>query len=97
MVVLRNLSVILIAVDMFLLVLVPLLVLGALVYGLAWLRRHENLPSWLKLAQAYTSLGQGYVDLAMAAIVRPFLFVHSTLAMVQRWLGVKVETGGDDQ
>ena len=97
MAVLRDLSIILIAVEAFLIALMPVVVFGALVYGLWWLQRHKNLPSWLKLAQAYTSLGQAYVELAMAAIARPFLFVHSVLAMVQRWLGINVKTGGDNQ
>ena len=97
MAVLRDLSIILIAIEVFLLALAPLLLLGALIYGLGWLQKHENLPSWLKLAQAYTSLGQAYVELAMAAIARPFLFVHSVLATVQRWLGINVKTGGDNQ
>ena len=35
--------------------------------------------------------------LVMAAIVRPFLFVHSVLATVQRWFGINVKTGGDNQ
>lgn len=97
MAVLRDLSIILIAVEAFFIALMPIVVFGGLVYGLWWLQRHENLPSWLKLAQAYTSLGQAYVELAMAAIARPFLFVHSALAMVQRWFGINVKTGGDNQ
>jgi hypothetical protein len=95
MAVLRDLSIILIAIEAFFLALAPLLILGALIYGLGWLQRHENLPSWLKLAQAYTSLGQACVELAMAAIVRPFMLIHSALATVQRWLGIDVKTGGD--
>jgi hypothetical protein len=97
MAVLRDLSIILIAVEAFFLALAPLLILGALIYGLGWLQRHENLPSWLKLAQAYTSLGQAYVELAMAFVVRPFVFIHSVLATVQRWLGIGVKSGGDNQ
>jgi hypothetical protein len=97
MAVLRDLSIILIAIEAFFLALAPVVLLGALIYGLGWLQRHENLPSWLKLAQAYTSLGQSYVELAMAFVVRPFLFVHAALATVQRWLGIDVETGGDNR
>jgi hypothetical protein len=89
MVVLRDLSIILIAVEAFFLALAPIGILGALVYGLGWLQRHENLPRWLKVARAYESLGLAYVELAMAYVVRPFLFVHSTLATVQRWLGIE--------
>lgn len=97
MAVLRDLSIILIAVEAFFLALAPLVILGALVCGLGWLQRHENLPSWLRLAQSYMSLGQAYVELVMAAIVRPILFIQSAMATVRQWLGVGVKTGGDTQ
>jgi hypothetical protein len=97
MAILRDLSIILIALEAFIFALVPLVVLGALVYGVSWLRRHENLPHWLKMARAYESLGQAYVELAAAYIVRPFFFFHSVMARVQRWLVLIVKTGGDNQ
>lgn len=86
MTVLRDLSLILLAVEAFILALMPLVLLGGLVYGLWWLRRHENLPSWLKTVQAYLELGRAYVELVMALVVRPILFIGSVLATVQRWL-----------
>ena len=46
----RDIAIIIIAIEMFVFALVPIILLGALVYGAGWLRRHENLPSWLKLA-----------------------------------------------
>jgi hypothetical protein len=85
--VLRDLSLILLAIEAFAFALVPLMLFGSLVYGLGWLRRHENLPSWLRVAQAYLNLGRSYVELAMAIVARPVLFVGSILATVQRWLG----------
>jgi hypothetical protein len=84
---LRDLSLILLAVEAFVMALVPLALLGGLVYGLWWLHRHENLPTWLQLAQAYLSVGRAYVELAMRAVIRPILLVHSFLATVQGWLG----------
>ena len=87
MITLRDLSLILLAVEAFALALVPLVLLGGAVYGLWYLQRHENLPSWLKVAQAYLALGRAYVELAMRAIIRPILLVHSLLATVQGWLG----------
>ena len=84
---LRDLSLILLAVAAIVMALVPLALLGGLVYGLWWLHRHENLPSWLQLAQAYLSLVQAYVELAMRTVIRPFLLIHSFLATVQGWLG----------
>jgi hypothetical protein len=84
---LRDLSLILLAVEACAMALIPLALLGGLVYGLWWLHRHENLPSWLQLAQAYLSLVRAYVDLAMRAVIRPLLLIHSFLATVQGWLG----------
>ena len=92
---LRNLSLILLAVEAFVMVLIPLVLLGGLVYGTWWLRRHENLPSWLKLAQAYLDLGRAYVELAASAVVRPILAVHSFLAKVQGLLSAIARSGGD--
>ncbi len=86
--VLRDLSVILLAVEAFVVALVPLALCGGLVYGLWWLMRRENLPAWLKMAQAYLDLGRAYVELAMAIVVRPIFVLHSALATVQGWLSV---------
>jgi hypothetical protein len=84
---LRDFAVILLAIEIFVIALVPLMLFGGLVYGLWWLQRHENLPSWLRLAQAYLSLGQAYVELAMLTVIRPILRIHATLATVRSWLG----------
>ncbi len=84
---LSDLSLILLAVEAFAMALMPLMLFGGAVYGMWYLQRHENLPSWLRLAQAYLTLGQSYVELAMRAVVRPFMLIHSTLATVQGWLG----------
>jgi hypothetical protein len=84
---LRDLAVILLAIEAFFMALVPLVLFGGLVYGLWWLQRHENLPSWLRVAQSYVSLVQAYVVLVMRTVVRPILRVHAALATVQSWLG----------
>ena len=102
MAILRDLSIILIAIEAFFLALAPIVILGVLIYGLGWLQRHENLPRWLKAAQAYESLGLAYVELAMTYVIRPFVIVHSAVATVQRWLGIRSsdeegKTGGNDQ
>ena len=89
---LRDLSLILLASGAFVLALVPLALLGGAVYGMWYLQRHENLPSWLRLAQAYLALGRAYVELAMRAVIRPILLVHSILATVQGWLGAIVKS-----
>ncbi|MBU0702329.1 MAG: hypothetical protein KKC18_00485 [Chloroflexi bacterium] len=87
MTVLSNLSLILLAAEAFIFALVPLVLCGGLVYGLWWLQRRENLPRWLKLAQAYLAQGRYYVEMAMRAVVRPILLIHSIAATVQNWLG----------
>ena len=76
---------------------VPLVLCGGLIYGLWWLQRHENLPTWLKIAQEYLALIQAYIELAMGAVVRPILQVHAALATVQGWLGgiAKFAKGGN--
>jgi hypothetical protein len=97
MAVLRDLAIVFLAIEAFFLMLVPLAVFGALIYGLGWLGRHENLPGWLKLAQAYVTLAQAYVEMAMAIVVRPILFINSISATIRRWLGGIAKTGGDNQ
>jgi hypothetical protein len=93
---LRDLSLILLACEVFIMALVPLVLLGGVIYGLWRLQRHENLPSWLKVAQAYLALGRGYVELAMRAAVRPILQAHSILATARGLLGAvfKFTRGG---
>ncbi|RLC90660.1 MAG: hypothetical protein DRI79_04670 [Chloroflexi bacterium] len=94
MTLLRDLSLILLAGEVFIMALVSLALLGGAVYGLWYLQRHENLPSWLRLAQAYLALGRAYVELAMRAVVRPILLLYSILATVRGWLGAIIKQGG---
>jgi hypothetical protein len=94
MAVIRDLSLILLAVEAFVLALVPLVLLGGLAYATWWLRRHENLPRWLMLAQSYLTQGQNYVKVAMRAVAAPVLQVHSFLATVQHWFGAIARLGG---
>lgn len=95
MAVLRDFSIILLAVATFAMALVPLAVFGGLVYALGWLGRHEHLPRWLRLAQAYLTLGRAYVERAMRAVVSPVMAVHSTIATVQGWLHAIATLGGN--
>nr|HID13134.1 hypothetical protein [Anaerolineae bacterium] len=92
---LRDLSLIIIAVEALVLALAPLVLLGGGAYGLWYLQRHENLPSWLKVTQDYLALGRAYVERAMRATVRPILLVNSILATVRAWLGAVVKQGGN--
>lgn len=92
---LGDLSLILLAVEAVVIALVPLVLFGGLVYGLWWLQRHENLPSWLRVAQAYLTLSQAYVERAMQTVARPFFLTHSMLATVRGWLAAIAKLGGD--
>ena len=92
--VLRDVSLILLAAEAFLLALVPLLLFGGLSYGLFWLMRHERLPSWLGLTRAYVGLGKAYVELFTVAATRPIMAVHAALATVWGWLGGIARLGG---
>jgi hypothetical protein len=80
---LRDLALILLAIEAFILALVPLVIFGGLVYGAWWLRRHEHLPRWLHLARTYLELGRRYVELAMAFVVRPIFAVSTFVAKIQ--------------
>ena len=90
----RDISLVLLAIEAFVLALLPLSLLGGLAYGLWWLRRHEHLPSWLSLAQAYLGVGQAYVELAMASIVRPIFAIHSALSTLKGWFGALERRSG---
>ncbi len=82
----RDFALILLAAEAFILALIPLALFGGLVYGLWWLQKHENLPSWLQLIRSYLTLIQSYVELAMRMLARPILQVHAALATVQGWM-----------
>jgi len=95
MAIIRDLALILLALEAFVVALIPLALVGVLVYGAGWLLRRDHLPAWLKVAQAYLALGRAYVELAMAAIVKPILVIHSILAFIRNWLNAIVKTGGE--
>jgi hypothetical protein len=84
--VLRDLSVILLAAEAFVFILIPLALFGGLVYGVWWLLRHENLPTWLRIAREYLMTGLSYVELGMAAVAKPVFAVHEAFATVETWI-----------
>ncbi len=91
---LRDLSLILLATEVFIATLLPLIVFGGLVYGLWWLLRHENLPTWIRIVQAYLALGLAYVQLVMQAIARPVFAVHTAIARLQGIMGAMTDRSG---
>ncbi|MGD9002623.1 MAG: hypothetical protein PVF04_08160 [Anaerolineae bacterium] len=84
--VLRDLSVILLAVEAFIFALIPLALFGGLVYGVWKLRRHRNLPTWLGIARSYLMTALSYVELAMQAVTKPVFAVHRAFANVEVWI-----------
>mgnify|MGYP006311804347 CR=1 FL=1 len=86
MMVLRDLSVILLAAEAFLFALISLALFGAMVYGVWRLRRHRNLPSWLSTGRGYVMLALSYVERAMELVAQPVIAAHSTSAKVTGWI-----------
>lgn len=84
--VLRDLSLILLATQAFILTLIPLALSGGLVYGVWWLLRHRNLPTWLRVAREYLATGLSYVELAMESVARPVFAVYRVFATLQAWI-----------
>ena len=84
--VLRDLSVILLAAEAFVLILIPLALFGGLVYGVWRLLRHGNLPTWLRMAREYLMMGLSYVEMAMGAVTKPVFAVHGAFATVKAWI-----------
>jgi hypothetical protein len=83
---LRDVSVILLAAEAFIFILIPLALFGGLVYGVWRLRRHRNLPTWLGIARNYLMTGLSYVDRATDAVTRPVFAVQGASATVEAWI-----------
>lgn len=92
--VLRDISIILLAVESFVFALVPLAIFGGLVYGLWWLRRHENLPAWLKIVRTYFDQACQAIERGMGAVARSIYAIHSGAAAVRGWLKAINRIGG---
>jgi hypothetical protein len=84
--VLRDLSVILLAAEAFVFLLIPLALFGGLVYGVWTLLRHQNLPTWLQVARQYLMTGLSYVELAMEAVARPVFAARRAMTTVEAWI-----------
>jgi Na+(H+)/acetate symporter ActP len=84
--ILRDVSVIFLAVEAFVFALIPLALFGALVYGVWWLRMHRNLPTWLSKTRGYVTLGLSYVDQAMDVLAKPVIAAHAAFATLEGWV-----------
>ena len=92
--VVRDLAAILLAVEVFVMGLVPLAMAGGLVYGMFRLLKRTNLPRWLRLGRGYVDAALRQVNRAMAAAVRPFMWMDATRSGVQGWLRALTGLGG---
>ena len=80
---LRDVSVILLAFEAIVLMIVPAIVIGASCYGVWWLRR--KLPPLFAQARVYMALARHYVERACAAVVAPLIAAHALAAQLYAW------------
>ncbi len=92
--ILRDVSVILLAAQAFSCTLIPLALSAGVVYGVWWLRRRRNLPAWLRTSREYLNSGLSYVDRAMAGVTKPIFAVNRALATVRAWIRFLSRRGG---
>jgi len=85
---LRDLSIILLAIETMVVMLVPAIVIGALWYGTRWLCR--KLPPLFAQARKYMAIAQFYVGRASAAIAAPLIAAHALNAQLRAWWTVLV-------
>ncbi len=78
---LRDVTVILLALEAMVLMLVPAAVIGAGWYGVRWLRR--KLPPLFAQARKMVALVQLYVERTGAAIVAPLITIYAVAAQMR--------------
>ena len=80
---LRDVSVILLAIESFILLLIPAAILAACVYGVHWLRR--KLSPVFAQVHKYLALIQLYVSRVSAAAVAPIIKTRAVAAQWGAW------------
>ena len=80
---LRDVSVILLSIEAFVLLLIPAIILAACVYGVHSLRR--KLPPLFAQARKYLALIQLYVNRVTAAAAAPIIKTHAVAAQWGAW------------
>ncbi|MGD2143176.1 MAG: hypothetical protein PVF54_01720 [Anaerolineae bacterium] len=83
---LRDLSLIILALEAAIVTLIPLALFGGVVYGVWWLLRHRNLPTWLRTGRDYLTVGLSYVELAADTVMKPVFAVHMAFATAEAWI-----------
>ena len=76
-------AVILLSLEAFVLLLIPLAITAGLWYGVRWLRR--KLPPLFAQARRYLALAHMYVERGCAAVVAPLIATHAFAAQVRAW------------
>lgn len=75
----RDIALIFLTLQGFVMALVPLALIGGLAYGVYRLRLLAE--EYLKLAHGYVQLAQDYVEKACAAVANPLIQVHAKSRM----------------
>jgi len=76
-------AVILLSLEAFVLLLIPLAIVCGLWYGVRWLRR--KLPPLFAQARKYVALGKSYVERGCAVVVGPLVAAHAFAAQMRVW------------
>jgi len=84
---LRDLALILLALEAALGALVVLAVVGAINYALFYFRWWETLPRWFATARGYLRLGRQAVEKGARAVVAPIFALESSWAGARRAVG----------
>ena len=92
--VLRDISLIVLALGSAAIVLAALALLAVINYGLFRARWWSLLPHWFRVARGYLAVGQYFVERVCRAIVSPFLLIAQAQAYLR---GLKPGAGQDPQ
>ena len=76
-------AVILLSVEAFVLLLIPLAITAGLWYGTRWLRR--KLPPVFAQARKYLALAHVYAERGSATVAAPFIAAHAFSAQARAW------------
>lgn len=76
-------AVILLSLEAFVILLIPLAITAGLWYGVRLLRR--KLPPLFAQARLYLALAHVYVERGCAAVVAPLITAHAIAAQVRAW------------
>jgi hypothetical protein len=78
-----HIAVILLSIEAFVLLLIPLAITGGLWYGVRWLRR--KLPPLFAQARKYLAQAHLYAERGSATAAAPFIAAHAFSAQARAW------------